>query len=124
MVTDHKALTTILSPKKEVPTLAALRLQRWALFLMSYQYRISEENGNADMLSRFPEQAGEKPFASELPINYFSWVGELPVTANEIKEETRKDPVLSRVWQYIMNELPEKPSEPSLKDYFVCKTDT
>jgi hypothetical protein len=28
LITDHKPLTTILSPKKEVPTLAALRLQR------------------------------------------------------------------------------------------------
>ena len=40
LVTDHKPLTTILSPKKEVPTLAAIRLQRWALILMSYQYSI------------------------------------------------------------------------------------
>ena len=30
IVTDHKPLTTILGPKKDIPTLAATGLQRWA----------------------------------------------------------------------------------------------
>jgi len=33
LVTDHKPLTAILSPKKSLPTLAAARMQRWALLL-------------------------------------------------------------------------------------------
>jgi len=125
LVTDHQPLTIILSPKKEVPTLSALRLQRWSLILMSYnytiQYRRSEQHGNADMLSRFPEQAGDKPLASELPINYFSWVNELPVTADDIREETRKDPLLSRVYHYTMNGWADKPPDPDLKPYFTRK---
>ena len=31
LITDHKPLVTILGPKTVVPTLAALRIQRWAL---------------------------------------------------------------------------------------------
>jgi hypothetical protein len=73
------------------------------------------------MLSRFPEQAGDKPFAAELPINYFSWVGELPVTANDVRKETRKDPVLSRVWHYTMKGWPQKLPEPDLQDFFSRK---
>ena len=42
LVTDHKPLTTILSPKEGLPALAAARLQRWAIMLSVYQYdRIS-----------------------------------------------------------------------------------
>ena len=40
LVTDHKPLTTLLGPKSGIPTLAAARLQRWALLLAAYQYDI------------------------------------------------------------------------------------
>ncbi|XP_056132701.1 uncharacterized protein K02A2.6-like, partial [Lampris incognitus] len=40
LITDHKPLLTILGPKSEIPTLAALRMQRWALRLMAYDYSI------------------------------------------------------------------------------------
>ena len=40
LITDHKPLVTILGPKKGIPTLAAARLQRWALVLAAYQYDI------------------------------------------------------------------------------------
>ena len=58
LVTDHKPLKTILSPKKGIPTLAAARLQRWAWILSAYHYDIefrpTNEHGNADGLSRLP----------------------------------------------------------------------
>ncbi len=36
LVTDHKPLTTILNPRKGIPSLAAARLQRWAMILSAY----------------------------------------------------------------------------------------
>lgn len=58
MITDHKPLTVIFGPKKGVPTLAAARLQRWAIILSAYLYdvifRPTGEYSNADMLSRLP----------------------------------------------------------------------
>ena len=36
LVTDNKPLTTLLGPKSAIPTLAAARLQRWALLLVAY----------------------------------------------------------------------------------------
>ena len=54
--TDHKPLTTILGPKTAIPTLS--RMQRWALILLAYQYKIeyrqSSQNANADAMSRLP----------------------------------------------------------------------
>jgi len=44
LVTDHKPLTAILGPKKGLPTLAAARLQRWAIFLSAYQYDLEFTN--------------------------------------------------------------------------------
>ena len=38
LVTDHKPLVTILGPKTGVPTIAAARMQRWALILSAYSY--------------------------------------------------------------------------------------
>ena len=40
LVTDHKPLVTLLGPKSGIPTLAAARLQRWAILLSAYQYEI------------------------------------------------------------------------------------
>ena len=41
LVTDHKPLTTVLGPKSGIPTLAAARLQRWALLLKFSMLKVS-----------------------------------------------------------------------------------
>ena len=65
MVTDHKPLTAILGPKKGIPSLAAARLQRWAIILSDYeydiQYKSTEEHSNADGLSRLPLRERSPP---------------------------------------------------------------
>ena len=40
LVTDHKPLMAIFSPKASLPALAAVRLQRWAITLSAYNYDI------------------------------------------------------------------------------------
>ena len=40
LLSDHQPLTTIFSPEKNVPPLAAARLQRWAILLAAYNYDI------------------------------------------------------------------------------------
>ena len=63
LVTDHKPLLTILGPKKGLPTLAAARLQRWAILLAAYKYdtkyRSTTAHSNADEFSRLPLQGQE-----------------------------------------------------------------
>ena len=58
LVMDHQPLTTIFGPKKGIPTIAAARIQRWAVQLAAFQYDIeyksTHDHGNADALSRLP----------------------------------------------------------------------
>ncbi|XP_039893254.1 uncharacterized protein K02A2.6-like [Simochromis diagramma] len=121
LITDHKPLLAILGPKSAVPTLAALRMQRWALILMAYnydiEYRRSAEHANADALSRLPRNTPDN-IAEEGSIFYFSHVEELPIVAKDIERATMKDPILSKVWSYTMNGWPSYMQDESLKPYF------
>ena len=120
LYTDHKPLVTILGPKTAVPTLAAARMQRWAVILQAYSYQVeyrpSKEHGNADALSRLP--CNNPPLKEEADIYFFSGLEELPVEAKDISRETRRDPVLARVLNYTLTGWPNYVSSEELKPYF------
>ena len=70
LVADHRLLTAILGPKTGVPSLAAARLQSWALALSTYSYTIefwsTKAHANTDGLSRLllplsPVECSEQP---------------------------------------------------------------
>ena len=125
LMTDHKPLVTIFGPKSGIPTLAAARMQRWALILQAYQYDIeyrrSDDHGNADALSRLPIKTDSE--TEEPNIFYFTYANQLPVSARDIAESTRKDIVLSKVLDFSMNGWPNFNKEDSLKPYFQRKTE-
>lgn len=102
-----------------MPTLAALRMQRWALVLMSYnydiEYRKSADHMNADAMSRLPTM-GKDCIGEDGSVFYFSQVDELPVSARDIVP--RKDPTLCKVWNYTLNGWPNYVLEEGLKPYF------
>ena len=116
LITDHKPLTAILGPRKGVPTLAAARLQRWALFLSAYtytiKYRETNLHSNADALSRLPLDCFDN---NECCVHdsLFSLgqVEALPLTAKQLAAATRSDPVLSRVVQYTRSGWPAQPPQ-------------
>jgi len=58
ILTDRRPLLTLLGPQKPVPVHAAALLQRWALILASYNYRIKYRgtvtHADADSKSRLP----------------------------------------------------------------------
>ena len=117
LITDHKPLTTILGPKKGVPTLAAARLQRWAVTLSAYDYDIyyrkSEDHANCDCLSRLPVDRNEH----EEEVN-FSFIDEIPINSRDIAEATRKDTVLSKVYEYVLNGWTNHVTDENLRPYF------
>ena len=116
LLTDHQPLTTIFSPKKGIPSLAAARLQRWAILLAAYNYDIcykpTGKHCNADGLSRLPLPSKET-LQTEEGVSVFN-MGQfqaLPVTFQSIKTATRRDPILSKVISYVLKGWPKQPSE-------------
>ena len=101
LVTDHKPLCTIFGHDKGIPTLAAARMQRWAIILGAYQYKIEyipgAENVCADCMSRLPDQTKLAKGTDILAID----MSTLPVTATDISKGTRKDKDLSMVLQFV-----------------------
>ena len=87
---------------------------------MAYQYSIlyrrSEDHTNADVLSRFP--VAGFTLATELRVNYFIYTNDLPITAQQISAETRKDRVLSRVLNHVLIGWPNYLDDDELEPYF------
>ena len=117
LITDHRPLLTIFGPKNAIPSMAAARLQRWALFLSGFQYEIKYKNtkvhGNADGLSRLPpSKSTVKPSSKSLDcvdVYLLSHLNNsLPVTSQMISRETSKDPVLSKVCNMIVSGWPHQ----------------
>ena len=93
LVTDHKSLTTLLGPKSGIPTLAAARLQRWALLLTTYQYdieyRSTEKHANADCLSRLPIQPNKHDEGvDEVKLINLLQIESLPLNVDQVRKAT------------------------------------
>jgi hypothetical protein len=76
LLTDHRPLTSILSPVKSTPSMAAARMQRWALLLSAHEYTIEYRKGalhaNADGLSRLPLSHTHKEKLGAVEVFYTS----------------------------------------------------
>ena len=105
LVTDHKPLLGLFAETKPIPTMAAARKQRWALLLSSYQYTMifqeGANNGNADCLSRLPALDKSNVSTAKAEIMMMK-LAHVPVTSQEVKMATKKDPVLSKVVDYVL----------------------
>ncbi|XP_039519644.1 uncharacterized protein K02A2.6-like [Pimephales promelas] len=104
LLTDHRPLTTILGPHTGIPSLAASRMQRWALLLSAHTYEIryrkAEQHGNADGLSRLPLPV-TCPESKQKDNFYFEQVTVAPVTSTQVRRSTRNDPILSAVMEMV-----------------------
>ena len=112
LVTDHKPLLTLLGPKKGIPSLAATRLQKWAVLLSAYMYDIefrpTGEHSNVDALSRLPLKVNYTP-AVDLDSRFMiGQVQALPVVADEVSTATRTDSLLSKIYGYVQKGWPYK----------------
>lgn len=116
IISDHQPLREIFNESKAIP-IANERLQKWAIFLTSYNYTIQYRKGsklaNADALSRLP--LTEENDIVHLNINTISCVK--PVDMTIIAKETKRDAILSKIYQFIMSKWPENRTG-IIKEYF------
>ena len=103
--------------------LAAFRLQRWTSQLSAYQYdieyRASQSHNNADALSRLPRKSVEETqdWTHESDQVNRVQIARIPITASEILEATKGDPVFSRVIHCVLRGWPVAMPE-ELKIYY------
>ncbi|XP_055527285.1 uncharacterized protein K02A2.6-like [Wyeomyia smithii] len=112
LITDHKPLTQILSPEKSLPTLCISRMANYADYLAHFNfdiiYKPTNLNTNADYCSRVPSKStqsnvnsfylGEGRNADD-DFGQFAihQIHQLPVRADNIARETRKDSHLGKI---------------------------
>ena len=88
--------------------MASARIQRWAILLGGYHYRIEyksgQQNANADAFSRLPLSTTplEIPTPPEV-IHMMELIDTTPVSVSQIRTQTAHDPTLSRVKEFVMN---------------------
>lgn len=125
---DNKSLVHILDTNKQVPVLAANRLQRYALILQTFDYSIEyikSGDNKADFLSRLPMQS-ENSAVREDCSNYFLDLisdlnteciesdhlniisTEMEINAEAIKISSEKDTIISSIINYLNTGWPEK----------------
>ena len=105
LVTDHRPLCKLLGSNQGVPSLAAARMQRWALILSAYQYVLEytpgSQNECADCLSRLPLPSSQGDAAERMSSIHAMDLQPLPVTAKEVARATLKDTLLAGVLQRV-----------------------
>ena len=128
LVTDHQPLQLIFGPKKGISATTASRMQRYALFLQGHNYDIdyksSKSHVNCDGLSRLPHSHSEElPDSDSVEIYNLSQIDNLPVSASDVKRETRRDPTLSKVLDLTLNGWTYKPQDESLKPFYMRRNE-
>ena len=118
---DHKPLQHLFAENKGIPTLASARIQRWALILSAYSYSIEYKpgsaHGNADGLSRLPlpNAPSQIPLTGDTVL-LMDMLHSIPITAQQIKLWTDRDPHLSKLRRSLLSGSPP-PDVPQLKPY-------
>ena len=130
LLTDHQPLTLLFGPKKGILSIAASRLQRWAIQLSAYQYdikcRSSKQNANADAFSMLQcgTSTDDSPNEEEAKEVNRLQVARVPVDARLLREETSRDPILSRVVHFTLNGWPGKEEVPdNLRSYYLKRNE-
>lgn len=139
--TDHKPLLSIFRPEKGIPEVSANRLQRYALFLSAYNYKIeyvSSANNCADFLSRsmVPQTTptavtsqGASDSKSECIVDTACYINFLfddnasPILLSEVKDLTEQDHTLSDVIKFTRNGWPKTIKDVEIRPYFACRSE-
>ena len=129
LITDHKPLLDLLSEQKPTSPQALARIRRWSLHLSMFEYTLQFRNttahANADALSRLP--LPEVPAVNQTPPELVLLADHLsnsPVTATQIHDQTRKDPQLAPVVQFVQQGWPSSCREQDqLAPFFDKKTE-
>lgn len=124
IITDHKPLVGLFSPKKPIPDQISPRMLRWALKLSAYEYDIKyrpgKALGNADALSRWTVET--TAVVAEAPVREVLLLEDRPggwnLDASKISSETKRDTLLQKVLFHILHGWPRSNGDPTLQPFW------
>ena len=127
VITDHKPLLGVFSPTKNISPMSSGRIQRWSLLLQGYNFTLRHRSGSllgtADALSRLPLSDKSNPIYENTPIPcewhlLVNFLDSSPVTSDDIRKETNKDPTMSKVLKFCELGWPTTPTgDPNLTPF-------
>ncbi|XP_062703853.1 uncharacterized protein K02A2.6-like [Aedes albopictus] len=113
-----------------IPDMVFGKLQRWAVLLANYDYEIKyikgDSNKGADFLSRSPVLCCEDDdinVEEAIYLQFMEFETRSLVERKQLIVETRRDPALSRVVNYVKTGLSTNVQDPELKKFFVRRTE-
>ncbi|XP_041863718.1 uncharacterized protein K02A2.6-like [Melanotaenia boesemani] len=122
--TDHKPLIYLFGENKQIPQMGSPRVQRWAVRLSAYQYKIvykpGKQHANEDALSRLPVPENSKGEERTEQVLMMDMLDESLVQAEQVKSWTARDVVLSKVHEYVLSGWPVE-VESDLKPFYQRK---
>ena len=127
LFTDHQPLLALLNEHRPTSPQASARVRRWALLLSTYEYTLRFRNthahANADALSRLPlpilpEQVPTPPEFVLLTER----LADSPVTSDQIRSWTRRDPMFASVLQFVRQGWPSR-CDPELAPFSSRKSE-
>ena len=127
--TDHKPLIHLFNPSKSIPQLSNARIQRWALFLSGFDFKIEHIKGAnntvADALSKLPLCRDDDDF--HIPGEYVNLINILDKGSFDfsmIKEYIERDTLLCRVRNFVRKGFPSgKDIEDCMLPFFKIRND-
>lgn len=105
--TDNKPLKSIFGPKKGIPEMAAQRLQRYAIFLSGYNFKIEfikgDHNGGADAMSRLPLKFNDRINFDASDNFYVNLITDnvRSISFELIEQEIKNDKELKEIFGYV-----------------------
>lgn len=96
LVTDNKPVSQIFSETKGLPTMSAMRMQHYAAFLQTFDYKIryrrSSDHCNADAMSRLPIAFSDPESEIEEPdVVEVNSIQTMPLTVDDLGSATLSD---------------------------------
>ena len=113
---DHKPLMYIFDETKSVPSMASARVQRWALTLRAYTYKIRYKAVHGLSRLPLPSAPADVPQPAETVL-LMEHLESSPVSAMDIRSHTNRDPVLSKVRELVMHGWPDTVEKEELQPF-------
>uniref|UniRef100_A0A5S6QJF2 RNA-directed DNA polymerase n=1 Tax=Trichuris muris TaxID=70415 RepID=A0A5S6QJF2_TRIMR len=108
--TDHKPLLGLLARATQTSMGMSPRMTRWSILLSAYDYDLvykpGKEIGNADALSRLPQQTEVLGGMQLSEVLMLESMPKPPISARVIAKETSRDPILHCVLNWIQKKWP------------------